>query len=109
MRAISALLAVLCLFSSASVRLEAGPAPAAVSLSEVMAIAQEKNPDILAARQSWKVSRALIGPAKAWPNPIFTYEDEKLPGGMEGVPSEEIKHYRLEQMVPFPGKLSTDA
>lgn len=38
-----------------------------VSLAQVLATAKEKNPDILAARQSWNVIQAEISPAKAWP------------------------------------------
>jgi cobalt-zinc-cadmium efflux system outer membrane protein len=79
------------------------------TLSDVLNLAKERNPDIKAARQSWKVSQALISPAKTWPNPTFTYVDEKFPSGMEGTPAEQIKHYRLEQMVPFPGKLSGES
>jgi outer membrane protein TolC len=79
-----------------------------VSLAQVLATAKEKNPDILAARQSWNVIQAEISPAKAWPNPKFTYVDEKFPSGMPGTPNEQIKHYRFEQMVPFPGKLSKE-
>jgi outer membrane protein TolC len=80
-----------------------------MSLSSVLNMAKEKNADIRAARQSWKVSQAQISPAKTWPNPTFTYVDEEFPSGSEGMPAEKIKHYRFEQMVPFPGKLSNDS
>src|SRR4051812_12757008 len=76
----------------------------AISLPQVLNMAREENTDIRAARQSWKVSRAQISPARTWPNPTFTYIDEEFPSETEGMPSEKIKHYRLEQMVPFPGK-----
>jgi outer membrane protein TolC len=79
------------------------------TLPDVLTLARDKNPDILAARQMWKVSQAQITPAKTWPNPTFTYVDEEFPSAEAGQPVEKIKHYRIEQAVPFPGKLSGDA
>lgn len=80
-----------------------------ISLPQVLNMAKEKNPDIRAAQQAWKVSRAQISPTRAWPNPTFTYVDEEFPSGVEGMPNEKVKHYRLEQMIPFPGKLSNES
>ncbi len=79
-----------------------------MSLVQVLDMAREKNPDILAAQQSWKVAEAKVSPAKTWPNPSLAYVDERFPG-TNGAPPEKIKHYRVEQSVPFPGKLSGDA
>jgi len=83
--------------------------PGPVSLPEIVDIAMKDNPEIRAARQAWQVRRFEIGPAGTWPNPTFTFEDERFPNGSEGMPAEEIRRYRVEQMVPFPGKLSADA
>jgi hypothetical protein len=80
-----------------------------LSLHALLEAAKERNPDIKAARQSWKVVQAEISPANTWPNPTFTYVDEKFPSGMAGVDPAPVKHYRFEQMVPFPGKISGES
>src|SRR4029077_9027759 len=41
--------------------------------------------------------------------PTFTFIDEKFPSGIDGVESEHIQHYRVEQMIPFPGKLTNES
>jgi outer membrane protein, heavy metal efflux system len=80
-----------------------------LSLSDLLLRAQENNPDILSARQAWKVSQAQISPTGTWPDPTFTYVDERFPSGISGVPPEKVKHYRIEQTVPFPGKLNGES
>ncbi len=80
-----------------------------LSLSDLLLRARDHNPDILAARQAWKVSQAQVAPAGVWPDPTFTYIDEKFPSGMAGVDPEHVQHYRVEQMIPFPGKLSQES
>ena len=75
-----------------------------LSLPDLLLKARDSNPDLLAARQSWKVKLANVSPARAWPDPTFTYIDEKFPSGMTGVDPEHIRHYRVEQMIPFPWK-----
>ncbi len=85
------------------------PAPSKVSLPDILAAAQKDNPDIRSAREAWQVRRFEIGPIGTWPNPMFTFEDERFPSGSDGAPPIVIRHYRVEQTVPFPGKLSGDA
>lgn len=80
-----------------------------LSLPTLLLKARDQNPDILAARQAWKVSQAQISPTGTWPDPTWTYIDEKFPSGTPGMEAEKIKHYRVEQAIPFPGKLSGDA
>lgn len=80
-----------------------------LSLAQVLSLAREKNPKVIAARHSWQVAEKQIGPAGTWPNPTFSYVDEKLPGGMEGAPAPTVHHLRVDQMVPFPGKLSSES
>ncbi len=50
-----------------------------------------------------------MAPAGVWPDPTFTYVNEKFPSGMDGVNPEHVRHMRIEQMIPFPGKLTNDA
>jgi len=80
-----------------------------LSLPALLLKARDHNPDILVARQAWKVSQGQVSPAGALPDPTFTYIDEKFPSGMDGVSPEKVRHYRIEQMIPFPGKLSQEA
>ena len=80
-----------------------------MSLAQVLSLAREKNPRVLAARHSWQVAEHQIGPAGTWPNPTFTYIDEKLPGGTAEAPAPTVHHLRVDQMVPFPGKLSSES
>lgn len=87
----------------------ASSSPSAISLAQVLEAARDRNPDINSARQAWEARRFEIGPARTWPDPTFSYVDEKIPSGMEGADPETMRQYRAEQMIPFPGKLSTEA
>jgi outer membrane protein TolC len=81
----------------------------ALSLPTLLLKARDNNPDIIAARHGWKVTLEEVAPTSAWPDPTFTYIDEKFPSGVAGVDPMHMKHYRIEQMIPFPGKLTHDA
>jgi len=81
----------------------------ALSLPELLLKAQDNNPELIAARQGWKVKQQEARAAGVWENPTFSYTDEKFPPGMAGGTPEAIKHYRVEQRIPFPGKLTQDA
>jgi outer membrane protein, heavy metal efflux system len=79
-----------------------------VSLPALLMKAREQNPELEAARQ---MSRVKIEEAKAagvWDPIKFSYADEKFPSGTPSAPTEKIHHYRVEQTIPFPGKLSLD-
>jgi cobalt-zinc-cadmium efflux system outer membrane protein len=80
-----------------------------LSLPALLLKARDNNPDILAARHGWKVTLDEVAPTRAWPDPTFTYIDEKFPSGVDGVDPMSMKHYRIEQTIPFPGKLTNDA
>lgn len=81
----------------------------ALSLPTLLLKARDHNPDIVAARHGWKVTLDEVAPTKAWPDPTFTYIDEKFPSGVDGVDPMHMRHYRIEQAIPFPGKLTNDA
>ena len=80
-----------------------------LSLPALLLKARDNNPEIIEARHGWKVKLEEVSPTGAWPDPTFTYIDEKFPSGVSGVDPMPMKHYRIEQTVPFPGKLSNDA
>jgi len=81
----------------------------ALSLPALLLRARDNNPEIIEARHGWKVKLEEVAPTRAWPDPTFTYIDEKFPSGVEGVGPLRMRHYRIEQMIPFPGKLTNDA
>ncbi len=80
-----------------------------LSLPELLLRARDNNPEILASRHAWKVKRDEVTPTAAWPDPTFTFVDEKFPSGMNGVDPEHVQHFRVEQMIPFPGKLTNES
>jgi cobalt-zinc-cadmium efflux system outer membrane protein len=78
-------------------------------LENVLLQARDRNPEIIAARQSWKVAERKVAPAGAWPDPTLTYIDERFPSGIDGVDPMKMQHLRIEQTIPFPGKYSAEA
>jgi len=81
----------------------------AVSLADLLRQAKERNPEVQAAFQKWKVVDAEAGAAAVWPNPTLSYSDQKEPAGQAGVDPLTRKSYGVSQDVPFPGKLSNDS
>src|SRR4029077_17451565 len=69
----------------------------------------DNNPDLIAARHGWQVKLGEVSPTRAWPDPTFTFVDEMCLRGIEGGDPDHIKHSRLEQMIPFPGKLTNES
>ena len=87
----------------------AGWAAEPLSLQALLQQARQNNPDINQARHGWKVKLDEVSPTRAWPDPTFTFVDEEFPSGVAGVGPMPMRHYRIEQTIPFPGKLSNDA
>ena len=80
-----------------------------LTLDQALQSAREQNPDIRAARQAWQVKRSDLRAAGTWANPTFSYVDENFPSGTSGGAAEKIRHYRIEQTLPFPGKLTAES
>jgi len=93
--------------SGLAVRADEGTLP--LSLDQVLQSVRTRNPDIAAAERRWEIQREQVRPAGLWENPRFTYIDERFPMGVAGVSAEPIRHYRIEQSIPFPGKLSEES
>ncbi len=74
-----------------------------MSLDQVFQHIVKNNPDVLSTRYTWKAAEARAGSVKSWPNPMASYAKEETPMG------EEMTHLRVEQEIPFPGKLSREA
>lgn len=74
-----------------------------ISLDQVFQHIVKNNPDVLSTRYKWKAAEARVGSVKAWPNPMASYAREETPMG------EKMNHMRVEQEIPFPGKLTREA
>ncbi len=81
---------------------------AVLTLPDLLRQAREKNPDLQAAEEAWKVQRANIGAAGAWPDPMLSYERETMTTPAPGMDAEKKQAFRIEQGIPFPGKLHQD-
>jgi outer membrane protein TolC len=87
------------------------PAPAAVSLSSLVAEALEQNPEIMAMRRNFDMMRARAPQAKALPEPMLSYG---YMGNATPIPPFDIQKgdsssgraLSFSQEIPFPGKLA---
>jgi outer membrane protein, heavy metal efflux system len=84
------------------------PASDSVSLSALLQKVRAQNPDLEAARRATDVKNEEARAAGVWENPKFSYADEDFPSGASNTPNEKIRHFRIEQNIAFPGKLSLD-
>jgi len=75
-----------------------------LSLSDVVRIALEKNPDLQAARSQKEAVSAKIPQVLALDNPRVGLEYEQIPSGSRN-PEDGMKMYTAEQMIMFPGKI----
>jgi cobalt-zinc-cadmium efflux system outer membrane protein len=80
-----------------------------LSLPALLQKVRAQNTDLEAARRAANVKTEEARAAGIWENPKFSYADEDFPSGAAGAPNEKIRHYRIEQNIAFPGKLSLDA
>lgn len=76
--------------------------PASVSLESMLELAQQRNPEIRAARSSVDALRSRRKSVRVWDNPVLGYSKEEEPGG------GEVTHWRGEQEIPFPGKRTVE-
>jgi cobalt-zinc-cadmium efflux system outer membrane protein len=80
-----------------------------ISLPALLQEVDRQNPDLEAARRATEVKNQEARAAGVWENPKFSYADENFPSGAPNTANEKIRHYRIEQTIAFPGKLSLDA
>jgi outer membrane protein TolC len=81
----------------------------ALDLETLIARARDQNPEIRAAHQAWKVAQAQVGPARAWPDPMLSITRERYAGVMMETDADRSTRYRIDQAIPFPGKLTQEA
>ncbi|MBI4397121.1 MAG: TolC family protein, partial [Elusimicrobia bacterium] len=95
-------ISVFLLIAMSSHAQEPGTGDTSVFLKEILGTALDRNPDIMTARKNWEAAKARVVAVKAWPDPMISFSKEKVPAG------EKMDHLRLEQEIPFPGKLSKE-
>lgn len=80
--------------------------PVASALPALIAIARQRNPEVLAARKSWEMAEAKVGADKAWPAPEVGVEYWGFSRSGLNPGSAGEKWYDVSQTIPFPGKLA---
>jgi outer membrane protein, heavy metal efflux system len=98
-RAVLALAALLLVPAGAT----AEPSGDVLRLDDVLAVAREANPEIRAARARARAAEARPTQARAWDDPVLTWEAWNAPENMN-VARAENNIFRLAQRIPFPGK-----
>src|SRR5262245_27486604 len=81
----------------------AGPTGDVLRLDDVVALAREANPEIRAARSRARAAEARPTQARAWDDPVLSWEAWNAPENMN-VAQAENNIFRLTQKIPFPGK-----
>lgn len=76
------------------------------ALSSLVAIAKEKNPEIIATREMWNVAKVKILQERTWDNPSVFVDYQKMPIDEFNTGKADETMYGITQMIPFPGKLS---
>jgi outer membrane protein, heavy metal efflux system len=76
------------------------------SLSSLITRAKDKNPEIIAARESWKAAKAGVLRERSWENPMFSIDYQNMPLNDFNTGKANETWYEVQQAVPFPGKLS---
>src|SRR5262245_27179813 len=84
-------------------RAAAGPPADQLRLDDVLALARENNPEIRAARSRARAAEAGPAQARAWEDPVLSWEAWNAPENMN-VAEAENNIFRLAQKIPFPGK-----
>src|SRR5262245_40685242 len=80
----------------------AAQAPAdRLRLADVLAIAREANPEIRAARSRARAAAARPAQARAWDDPVLSWEAWNAPENMN-VADAENNIFKLAQKIPFP-------
>ncbi len=104
MRKIISIFIIIALLVSANIL----PAQEVLSLADLIKEAQDKNPEILAARKRWEAAKARVPQAKAWEDPKVGITLEKIPKGTLalGKTMAEDRMLSVSQAFPLSGRLS---
>jgi outer membrane protein TolC len=77
-----------------------------LSLGEAISIAQENNPEILAAKKNRDAVQSKAIKISTWPDPQIELMYEQIPQSGGNLNDASMKMYGVSQMIPFPGKLT---
>ena len=77
--------------------------PSPLRLSEVVAAARERNPQITMARARARAAAAMPAQASAYDDPVLSWESWNIPESVD-VTRADNNIFRLSQKIPFPGK-----
>lgn len=78
-----------------------------VSLSELLRLAKERNPGLLALQEQIKAAQFRVVPQSTLPDPVFSFNLKNM-GATEFTVGKEMMSglgFSVSQMIPFPGKL----
>jgi outer membrane protein TolC len=83
------------------------PARPALKLSDLLAEARQKSPEILAARARVQAARARVPQSQSLPDPMamFEVDNEGIKRSTLGEMPMSQQMYSITQEIPFPGKL----
>jgi outer membrane protein TolC len=102
-RVASALLALAVLVALAPSCAAADSSTEPLRLEDVLAIARAENPEILAARARTRAAEAVPAQARAWDDPVVSWEAWNTPNNFN-VAHANNNIFRVAQRFPFPGK-----
>ena len=100
-RPIGPICLILCLFATGSA--QAGPGDSApAKLETILAAVRRDNPSVRAARARWKAMKLRVPQARAWEDPRFGVDVERM--GATRFTSYSDTEWMLSQQVPVSGK-----
>ncbi len=102
-RVARAILALATPLTLAPARATAEPSAARLRLADVLALARQENPEILAARARARAAESGPTRARAWDDPVVSWEAWNAPNNFN-VAHADNNIFRLAQRIPFPGK-----
>ena len=78
-----------------------------LSLKNLLSKVQERNPEILAAKEKWQASVNRSAKVSVLPDPQFGLMWQQIPSGTFSF-GDAMPMYSFSQVIPFPGKLGTE-
>ncbi|MBI5124497.1 MAG: TolC family protein [Candidatus Omnitrophica bacterium] len=76
-----------------------------LSLNDVVGEALKSNPEILAAKNTYKAAKARVPQELAPEDPMLEYSYDEMRAGVEGLMGKPMRSYAISQKIPFPTKL----
>lgn len=74
------------------------------TLSDLIAEALEKNPELWSFRERWKAAKARVWQEMSWDNTMLGVDFEGIPAGRADADRAGNIEWMISQKIPFPGK-----